>query len=49
VLDEAVGVVADDPRRRGKLSREREAELVAGWRDCAPSADMARAREVKTP
>ena len=33
VLDEASGLVADDPRLRGKLGRTREAELIARWRE----------------
>ena len=33
VLDEAAGVAEDDPRRRGKLTREREAALIARWRE----------------
>ncbi len=35
VLDEAATLVDDDPRRRGKLSRERERELIALWRERA--------------
>ena len=33
VLDEARGLVADDPRQRNKLGRTREAELIARWRE----------------
>ena len=33
VLDEASGLVADDPRLRGKLGRDREAGLIARWHE----------------
>ena len=49
VLDEAGGVVADDPRRRGKLSREREAELIARWRERAPGSGTPQTTEVGAP
>jgi len=35
VLDEVATLVADDPRRRGKLTPERERELIARWRERA--------------
>ena len=35
VLDEAPGLLDDDPRRRGKLTPAREAALIAGWLDTA--------------
>jgi 2'-hydroxyisoflavone reductase len=38
VLDEAASLVADDPRLRGKLSREREAALIAAWNERALTA-----------
>ena len=37
-LDEFATLVADDPRRRGKLTRERERELIARWRERARAA-----------
>jgi 2'-hydroxyisoflavone reductase len=48
VLDEAGGLVADDPRLRGKLGRAREAELIARWRgqqSAAADADSATTTE----
>lgn len=36
VLDEFPALVADDPRRRGKLTPERERELISRWRERAP-------------
>ena len=33
VLDEFATLVDDDPRRRGKLTPERERELIARWRE----------------
>src|SRR5204862_129464 len=41
VLDEFATLVDDDPRRRGKLSRERERELIARWREGAKARDAA--------
>jgi 2'-hydroxyisoflavone reductase len=41
VLDEASGLVADDPRLCGKLGRAREAELIARWREPAHGNDAA--------
>jgi 2'-hydroxyisoflavone reductase len=38
VMDEGLPP-ADDPRRRGKLTRAREAELLARWHARAPEAD----------
>ena len=35
VLDEFATLVADDPRRRGKLAPDRERELIARWRQRA--------------
>ena len=35
VLDEAPGLLDDDPRRRGKLTRPRESALIAAWLDAA--------------
>ena len=49
VLDEASSLADDDPRLRGKLSREREAELIARWRERAPDATTARTAEVGAP
>lgn len=37
VLDEFATLVDDDPRRRGKLTPERERELIARWRERAAS------------
>ena len=45
VLDEASSLAADDPRRRGKLSREREAELIARWREAGASDAATRSTE----
>jgi 2'-hydroxyisoflavone reductase len=45
VLDEASGLIADDPRLRGKLGRAREAELIARWRGQRGAAADRNARE----
>ncbi|HSC63894.1 MAG TPA: NAD-dependent epimerase/dehydratase family protein [Caldimonas sp.] len=39
VLDEFPTLGDDDPRRRGKLTRDRERELIARWRKRAPAGD----------
>ena len=39
VLDEFATLVDDDPRRRGKLTAERERELIARWRERAKGRD----------
>jgi len=41
VLDEASGLVGDDRRLRGKLTRAREAELIARWRERGASGATA--------
>ncbi len=41
VLDEFATLVDDDPRRRGKLTAERERELIARWREGASQAATA--------
>jgi 2'-hydroxyisoflavone reductase len=43
VLDEFAGVVADDPRRVGKLAAARERELIAAWRERAASGAASEA------
>ena len=39
VLDEFATLVDDDPRRRGKLTPERERELIARWRERAKGSN----------
>jgi 2'-hydroxyisoflavone reductase len=41
VLDEFATLVADDKRRRGKLTPERERALIARWRERAAGAAVA--------
>ena len=41
VLDEFATLVDDHPRRRGKLTPERERELIARWRERAATRDAA--------
>ena len=43
VLDEFATLVDDDPRRRGKLTPDRERELIARWRERAVAGDTASA------
>jgi hypothetical protein len=45
-LDEFATLVADDPRRAGKMTPARERELIEGWRRRAASADGAAAAAV---
>ena len=49
VLDEAPSLVDEDRRHRGKLSRSREHELIARWRERGSSHASAHAVEVGTP
>jgi 2'-hydroxyisoflavone reductase len=43
VLDEFATLVDDDPRRRGKLTLDRERELIARWRERTAAGDTASA------
>ena len=48
VLDESVTLVDDDPRRRGKLTPDRERELIARWR-ARVQGGATSTREAATP
>jgi len=45
VLDEFATLGADDPRRRGKLTPERERELIVRWRERAKGGDAGGAAQ----
>ena len=48
VLDEFATLVDDDPRRRGKLTPDRERELIARWR-ARVQGGATSTREAATP